>query len=305
MDESFEQFRTGVFAILGEPNVGKSTFLNRAVGQKIVITSPKPQTTRDKIAGILTDDTSQLVFLDTPGIVPPSDLLHEALMYRVNEALEDVDGAIHLRDATRPEEAAAQLMAQYLAQVNAPVIEVWNKIDRLSPDSLKKLQDQLNVGGRAIHFISALTGDGVPQVIKSLRALAPEGPPLYSPDDLSDRDLRFLVAEIVREKVFALTQQEIPYSVATQTEEFIEHEDAKDYVLVHVFVEQESQKGIVIGKGGTMLRQIGAAARPEIEELTGHGVFLELRVKVRKNWTKHPEDLKQFGYTIPRKGRRR
>lgn len=300
MENMEGEFRTGLFAIVGEPNVGKSTFLNRVVGQKIVITSPKPQTTRDKITGILTDDETQLIFLDTPGFVRPRDLLHEALMLRVNEALEDVDAVLHLRDATRQQEEAAEEMAQLLGGTEAQIVEVWNKADLLKPQ--EKVALLHSIGGRSDSFlISAATGEGVDELLARLRTLAPEGPPLYSPEDLSDRDLRFLVAEIVREKIFEVMRQEIPYSVATQTEEYVEREDGKDYVLVHIYVEQDSQKGIVIGKGGSTLKQIGEAARPEIEDLVDHAVYLELRVKVRKNWTKHPEDLKNFGYTIPRR----
>lgn len=296
MNDKNEEFRTGVFAIVGEPNAGKSTLLNRIIGQKIVITSPKPQTTRDKIAGILSDDTCQMVFVDTPGFVRPQDLLHEALMLRVQESLEGVDAVIHLRDATHRKEAASDEMAELLRRSGATVVEVWNKIDLLNPAQLNEL---------SAFKVSALTGEGIDTLLDALRELAPEGPPLYSPDDISDRDLRFLVAEIVREKIFEAMRQEIPYSVATQTEEYIERDDGKDYILVHIYVEQESQKGMVIGKGGQTLKTVGELARPDIEELTDHPVFLELRVKVRKNWTKHPEDLKHFGYTIPRRKNQR
>jgi len=292
-----------MIAIVGVPNVGKSTFLNYVLGRKIVITSSKPQTTRDKIAGILTDERSQIVFLDTPGLVAPRDLLHEALVARIYEALQGVDGVLHLRDATRPvvqDDPSAEL----LSRAQTPIVEAWNKIDRLEPERRRQLDEELaRRPAGTVFAISALEGDGIPELLEALRGLLPQGPPLYPPEDLSDRDLRFLAAEAVREKVFELTRQEIPYAVATQTEEYVERPDGKDYLRVVIYVEQESQKGILIGRGGSQLKRIGQAARPEIEALADHPVFLELRVKVRKNWTKRPNDLKEFGYRLPNRPR--
>ncbi|MCX7015133.1 MAG: GTPase Era [Candidatus Sumerlaeota bacterium] len=299
MSESLPHFKAGMIAIVGVPNVGKSTFLNRALGCKLAIVSPKPQTTRDKIAGILTEDASQIVFLDTPGLVAPRDLLHEALVARVRESLHGVDGVLHLRDSTEPnlqDDPAAEL----LAHSRAPLVEAWNKIDLLSSPQRRALDAALSRRPPGAAFaVSALTGEGLPTLLEALRALLPEGPPLYSPDDLSDRDLRFFAAEAVRERIFELARHEVPYSVATQTEEFIERPNGKHYVRVLIYVEHESQKGILIGQGGELLKRIGQAARREIEDLADHPVYLELHVKVRKNWTKKPGDLKEFGYRLP------
>ncbi len=300
MTETNDTYRAGMAAIVGEPNVGKSTFLNRVLGLKLVITSPKPQTTRDKIAGILSEDDCQIVFLDTPGLVVPQDLLHEALVARVHEALDGVDAVLHLRDA-RNNEDAEDPTADLLAHAEVPVIEVWNKIDLLSETDRNELCGRLkNVGDRYAFPISAKDGDGVEELLAELRGLMPQGPPLYDPEELSDRDMRFLAAEIVREKVFELTEREVPYSVAAQTLEYIERAESKHYIRIVIYVEHESQKGILIGKGGGLLKQIGQAARPEIEELCDHPVFLELHVKVRKKWTKKPFDLKNFGYSLPK-----
>jgi GTP-binding protein Era len=306
MGEDWDKFHAGVIAIVGAPNVGKSTFLNRVLGRKIVITSPKPQTTRDKVAGILTDEETQIVFLDTPGLVEPRDLLHEALVGRVREALRGIDGVLHLRDASRGN-AHEIPMVDLLGKIEAPRVEVWNKTDRLTPEKRRRCEEEIARGepGR-VFAISALKGEGIEALLTALRALLPKSPPLYPPDDLSDRDLRFMAAEAVREKVFELTEEEVPYSVVTQCEEFVERPGAKHYVSVMIYVEHESQKGIVIGRGGSMLKQIGAAARAEVEDLADHPVYLELRVKVRKNWSKKPAELRRFGYRLPkgREGRR-
>ena len=300
MTETDNMYRAGMVAIVGEPNVGKSTFLNRVLGLKLVITSPKPQTTRDKIAGILSEDDYQIVFLDTPGLVDPRDLLHEALVARVHEALNGVDAVLHLRDAREKSDSEDPTSA-LLARAEVPVIEVWNKIDLLCEVDCQALCDRLkNETERQAFPISAKDGDGVKDLVATLRNLMPEGPPLYNPDELSDRDMRFLAAEIVREKIFELTEREVPYSVAAQTQEFVERPDSKHYIHIAIYVEHESQKGILIGKGGGLLKQIGQTARPEIEELCQHPVFLELRVKVRKKWTKKPFDLKNFGYSLPK-----
>jgi len=298
-------FRAGMIAIVGEPNVGKSTLLNHVLGCKIAIVSDKPQTTRDKVAGILTDERAQIVFLDTPGLVQPRDKLHEALVARVHEALDGVDGVLRLRDSARnlfePGEAD-----RLLAHSPVPVVEVWNKVDLLDSRRRGELDREIarREAGRAF-AISALNGEGVAALVEALRALCPEGPPLYDPEELSDRDMRYFAAEAVREKVFEHLREEVPYSVATQTEEFVERDDGKHYVRVLIYVEHESQKGILIGRGAEQLKQIGREARAAIEELADHPVFLDLHVKVRKNWTKRETELARFGYRLPKRRRKR
>lgn len=287
-------YRSGFVALLGEPNVGKSTLVNALLDFKVAIVSPKPQTTRDKITGIYSDESCQIVFVDTPGVMEPKDIFNENLRNRALEALEGADAVYHLIEAARPRPLPA-VVQEALGRTRKPIFLVANKVDLLPTGTQPEFPFDL-AAYREVFVISALERQGLDALLAATRALLPKGPPLYDPEQMTDRDLRFLAAEIVREKVLSNTEQEIPYSVATQTEVFEEHPGRKHLVRVVIHVEHESQKAIMIGQGGGMLRKIGSEARAEIETLADHPVFLELWVKVRKNWRKDENALREFGY---------
>ncbi|MGI8908892.1 MAG: GTPase Era [Candidatus Sumerlaeaceae bacterium] len=298
-------FRSGYVVILGKPNAGKSTLLNSIVGEKIAITSDKPQTTRDKITGIFTTTGFQIVFLDTPGVLVPQDRFNEVLMSRAAEALEEVDVVYHLVDA-QDREPANQRLSEILRRASPGTAKflVVNKVDKLrgpGKSGRPPLPAELEPRNYdAIFLISALKRKGLDTLIEETVKRLPPGPMYYDAEQLSDRDLRFLAAETVREKVFRRTGAEIPYSVYTEVEEFTERVD-KDYIRIVIIVERDSQKGILIGKGGEVLKQIGQDARREIEKTTGRPAYLELWVKVRKDWRKKEFDLNQFGFKLPKK----
>jgi GTP-binding protein Era len=290
-------FRSGFAAIVGKPNVGKSTLMNRLVGEKLAIVSEKPQTTRHRILGILSRDAYQIVFVDTPGIIQPRDMFNTYLVENARRALQDVNLTYVMIDATEPDPLPEEVRNALNLSRNARFL-LLNKVDRLPglPDA-STLPLNLEASAFAeIIPISALTGYNVDTLLEKTIDRLPEHPPYYDPEQLSDRDERFLVAEIVREKVFNLTGQEIPYSVATQVDEFKEREEGKYFIRVVVYVEKESQKGIIIGSGGQLLKRIGREARSDIEGLIQHPVYLDLWVKVRKNWRKKESDLKQLGF---------
>ncbi len=295
-------FKSGFVAILGRPNAGKSTLMNRLVGGKVAIVSRKPQTTRDTILGILTKENYQIVFVDTPGIIQPNNLLNRCLLNAAFLAIRDVNIIYHIIDVTNPTPVTDEVL-ELLKVARAPKFLLANKIDRLgapfAPSECPNLPDLS--GYEEVFGISALTGENVPHLLERTIERLPEGPLYYDPEQISDRNLRFLSAEIVREKMFELLGKELPYSVAVQVDEFKERTEGKYYIRAVIYVERESQKGIIIGQGGRMLKKIGTLARPEIESLVGHTVYLDLWVKVRKNWTKKEQELRRFGYFIKRK----
>jgi GTP-binding protein Era len=294
-------FKSGFVAIVGKPNAGKSTLLNRLIGEKIAIVSPKPQTTRDTILGILSRDHYQIIFVDTPGLIEPKNLLNRCLINSASQAVKEVDLVYHITDVTdtKPETPAVR---ELISSAKSPIFLLANKIDRFSaPFDPSAYNPQARVAEYAeVIGISARRGDNIPYLIERTLAYIPEGPLYYDPEQVSDRDLRFLSAEIVREKVFELLGQELPYCVAVQVEEFKERTEDKDFIRAVIYVERESQKGMIIGAGGQMLKKIGSLARPDIETLVGRPVFLELWVKVRKNWTRKENELRFFGY-FPKK----
>jgi GTP-binding protein Era len=302
-------FRSGYVAILGKPNAGKSTLLNELVGEKIAIISDKPQTTRDKITGIFTTDRFQIVFLDTPGVLVPQDRFNEVLMARAAEALQEVDVVYHLvdvQDREPPNKRLSEILSR--AGANTSKFLVVNKVDRLrgpGKSGRPLLPPGLEAGDYdEIFLISALKRKGLDSLIEQTVKRLPVGPMYYDAEQLSDRDLRFLAAEAVREKVFRRTGAEIPYSVYTEIEEFTEREN-KDYIRIAINVEHDSQKGIVIGEGGRVLKQIGSDARREIEKITGRPAYLDLWVKVRKDWRKKEFDLNNFGFKLPKRSGRK
>jgi len=298
-----EGFKSGFVAILGKPNAGKSTLLNALVGERLAIVSEKPQTTRDRIAGILTTDDFQIVFLDTPGIIVPRDKFNEVLVERVDEAIEDADVLYHLVDITDPEPPNERLLdALQRANVRARFL-VLNKTDKLERANEERLPPGIDPNNYDRVFrISALLKQGLDELLAATVDVLSEGPLYYDPEQLTDRDERFFAAEAVREKIFLYTGEEVPYSVFTQVETFEERAD-KDFIRVVIYVERESQKPIIIGKNGQLLKRIGTEARQDIEKLTGRPAFLELWVKVRKNWRKNEFDLKNFGFKARRKKR--
>ncbi len=295
-------FRSGFVVILGKPNAGKSTLLNALVGERLAIVSEKPQTTRDRICGILTTESYQIVFLDTPGVIVPRDRFNEALVERVDEAIADADILYHLVDAT-DEEPPNERLVEALEQANVHTrFLVVNKIDKLPPADRTRIPPHIDPSryDRGF-FISALLKEGLDELLQATVERLREGPLYYDPEQITDRDERFFAAEAVREKIFHYLGEEVPYSVFTYVEEFQEHPD-RDYIRVVIYVERESQKPIVIGKGGEMLKRIGTEARKDIEALTGRPAYLELWVKVRKNWRKNEFDLRNFGFKVaPRK----
>lgn len=281
--------RCGVVAIAGRPNVGKSTLLNRLLGTKVAIVTPKPQTTRDRILGIWSQPDAQILFHDTPGIHAPSKALNRRMVAEAEAALADADAILMMTDADDASSCLARdaLVLERVRAANKPAVLALNKIDLLSKPALLPLIAAYAKAADwvAIVPISAADGDGVQELIRQLLPLVPEGPAMYPDDELSDRPLRFLAAEIVREKLMLALRQELPYSTAVTIEEFIEPEaPAAVRISALIHVERTSQKGIVIGRGGAMLKQIGIAARTDLQELVGRPVMLRLHVRVDEDW---------------------
>jgi GTP-binding protein Era len=292
-------FRAGFVAIAGKPNVGKSTLMNALIGAKISAVSRRPQTTRNQIKGILTRSDCQVVFVDMPGLIQPRDRFNECLLEQAVEALRDADVLYHLVEAGDPAPLSDEV-AFVPHRLTCPKFLVVNKIDRLGPSASG---NSVQIEAIAPHYdevfrISALTGQGLDDLLARTAARMPIHPPYYDEDDLTDRDARFLAAEIVREKLFELTGQEVPYSIATHVEEFKEHSDGKHFIRVTVFVERDTQKKMVVGAKGQMLKKVGEQARRDIEQLLDHPVYLELWVKVRKNWRKNEAELRRLGYAM-------
>lgn len=293
-------FKCGYVAIIGAPNVGKSTLLNRLVADKVAITSPKPQTTRHRLLGVCNLPTAQILFLDTPGILDPKSLLNENLVRAALGALEEAEVVIWL---TTPEETPEerQVLLKHLQRFPKPLVIAINKIDLVAKPALLPLIEFYHglFPDAPIVPISALYGDGLANLVQELLQRLPEAPPLYPPDQLTDRPERFLAAEFIRERVFHHTAQEIPYAVAVQIEEFDERERPRLVrIRAVIYVERDSQKAILIGKKGQMLKVIGQEAREQIEKLLGCQVYLELWVKVWKNWRRDPRALRELGYFI-------
>lgn len=298
MDEK-KDFKSGFVALIGRPNVGKSTLLNYLVGQKVAIMSPQPQTTRNKISGIYTYDQEQIVFIDTPGIHKPKNKLDDFMDKSSYSALDEVDVVLFM---VEPEPAGKgdQYIAELLKKIKKLVFLVINKIDKVHPDELLSIIDSYkNLGDFAeIVPISASQGNNVSELIKTIAKYLPEGPQFYDADQLTDRPEYFIVAELIREQVLKLTHEEVPHATAVVVDRMRDHEGGKLQVEATIYVERPGQKGIIIGKKGQMLKQIGIAARQEIEALLGEKVNLRLWVKVQKNWRSDPAFLKSIGYNV-------
>jgi GTP-binding protein Era len=288
--------RCGIVTIAGRPNVGKSTLLNRLVGERIALTSPKAQSTRARVVGLLTNETAQLILLDTPGLLEPADRLHESMQLAAQRALRDADVIVHLGDASVGVLPSLWDEAGWQGPVpRAPVLGVLNKSDTIAPAKRAAIESP------DVLCISAKSGEGVEALLSRLRSMVPEGPFLYPADDVSTHNLRFIVAELVRETALEQLGDEIPHALACEIEEFRESRTPV-YIRAVLYVERESQKRIVIGSGGARIREIGKHARTKIEPLVGSQVYLDLWVKVLANWRRDPNALRRLGYQLTEDG---
>ena len=291
-------FKSGFVALIGRPNAGKSTFLNKMIGRKIAIISDKPQTTRNKIVGVLTEAQFQVVFLDTPGIHKPLDQLGKIMVSTALTTLREVDVIYYLVDASVPFGSGEAFIMERLSKVDTPIFLLLNKIDRLKKPDLLPLIDvyRRKREWTGIVPISALTGENMGSLLDSTVAYLPEGPQYYPSDMLTDQPEKILVAELVREKILWAMREEIPYSVAVTVEMMEQRSAHLLYIGATIFVERSSQKAIIIGKNGEMLKTIGTLARGELEGLLGNKVFLELWVKVKTNWRNSKRSIHALGY---------
>jgi GTP-binding protein Era len=292
-------FRSGFVSIVGRPNVGKSTLMNRILGEKIVITSDKPQTTRNRIQGICNVPGGQIVFVDTPGIHTPHSRLNRYMVDTALASLQGVDAVLLLVEASDVPAAQRSMISDLLVKADMPVFLVINKIDTVQPEALLATISAYSGmhAFREIVPVSAFTGDGVDRLVQLVYGALPDGPAYFPDDILTDVPERFVVAEIIREKVFRLTRDEVPYAVAVLVDSFKERNDGSLVsIAATIHVERDSQKGIIIGKRGEMLKRVGTQARHEIERLLGCKVYLELFVRVQKDWSENPRLLREFGY---------
>ncbi|MDK2924337.1 MAG: GTPase [Bacillota bacterium] len=296
-----ENYRSGFVALVGRPNVGKSTLMNTLVGEKVAIVTPKPQTTRNRIHGIFTDDKRQIVFVDTPGIHKPRNRLGTYMVEVAKRALNEVDAVLYVVDGSAPVGSGDEEIAGYFKELKTPVLLAVNKVDMLSRDETVVALDQY---AKLADFaevipISALTGANLSTLLEVLTKYLPEGPQFYPADMVTDQPERFIVAELIREQVLALTRDEVPHAVAVEVEEMEEREGKNlVYIRANIYVEKESQKRILIGKNGAMLKAIGQGARAGIEALLGVRTFLDLWVKVKEDWRDTASALRQFGYNL-------
>ena len=293
-----KQFKSGFVAIVGRPNVGKSTFMNYVLGQKIAIMSDKAQTTRNKIQGVYTNQDCQIVFLDTPGIHKPKHELGNFMVESAYSALKEVDAVLFMVNAAEKRGPGDDFIIEKLKKIKTPVFLVLNKIDLISPDELldrvESYQETIPFAG--IIPISVLQGNNVQELMTTLTNHLPEGPQYYPSDQITDHPEYFVVSELIREKILHLTKEEIPHSVAVTVDKMQKDEFDKVHVYANIIVERKSQKGIIIGKGGRLLKEIGTRSRRDIQQLLGNKVYLELWVKVEKDWRKRKSNLQEYGY---------
>lgn len=293
-----KSFKSGFVAIVGRPNVGKSTFMNYVLGQKIAIMSDKAQTTRNKIQGVYTKDNAQIVFLDTPGIHKPKHELGEFMVKSAYSALKEVDAVLFMVNVSEKRGPGDDFIIEKLKGIKTPIFLVLNKIDLVTPEvlleSVESYKDALDFAG--VFPISVLQGNNVNELMEALINSLPEGPQYYPADQITDHPEYFVVSELIREKILQLTQEEIPHSVAVTVDKMQKDEFDKVHVYANIIVERKSQKGIIIGKGGRLLKEIGTRARRDIQQLLGNKVYLELWVKVEKDWRKRKSNLQEYGY---------
>jgi len=296
--------RSGFVAVIGRPNVGKSTLINRWLGQKIAIVSPKPQTTRNRLRGILTRPDAQIIFVDTPGIHEPKHKLGEFMVETAVRTIPDADVILWMVDVSVKPTAEDQQIAELLAEkaTGLPVIVALNKMDLLRPqDVVSHTEAYLALVEETDWvMISATRGDNCDELLQKVIVRLPLGPRLYPADQITDQQERFIAAELVREQVLRYTHQEVPHAVAVVVQEFKRRSEDMTYISAYIYVERESQKKILLGAGGRLIKRIGMAARQEIERLVGTRVYLDLWVKVRPKWRKKEKELRRLGYALPR-----
>ncbi|MDR0298309.1 MAG: GTPase Era [Streptococcaceae bacterium] len=292
-------FKSGFVAILGRPNVGKSTFLNHVLGQKIAIMSDKPQTTRNKIQGIYTTDAEQIVFIDTPGIHKPHNALGDFMVQSAYSTLRECDIVLFMVAADEARSTGEDMIIERLKNAKVPVILVVNKIDKIHPDRLFEIVSDYTsqMVFADVVPISALEGNNTPKLLEILSSALTEGPQYFPSDQITDHPERFLVSEMIREKILLLTREEVPHSIAVTTDKMT-RDDAtgKLHIMATIIVERKTQKGIILGHGGDMIRKIGKLARRDIEVMLGDKVYLETWVKVKADWRDKKLDLADFGY---------
>jgi len=303
LDENIpEDHKSGIIAVVGRPNVGKSTLINAILGTKIAIATPKPQTTRRTQLGIYSTKKVQLLFTDTPGLHAPRNTLGEYMMTVAENSLKDTDVILWILDTSEPPQKPDAHIAETIAQKrgDATLILALNKFDLTNERTDFSKFEALIPHDHALK-VSAATGEGVPQLLSTLIETVPEGPRYYPLDQLSDLNMRFIASEIVREKVMLNTDHEIPHAVAVEITDYKNREEEeRTDIYATIYVERQSQKGIVIGKGGTMIKRIGTESRTDLEGMLGQQVFLDLHVKVLKNWRSNEQFMRRVGYTIPK-----
>ncbi|MFH5830829.1 GTPase Era [Halalkalibaculum sp. DA384] len=290
-----EEHKSGYVAIVGKPNAGKSTLMNQILGSKISITTPKPQTTRHQIIGIHSEENLQIIFLDTPGIIHPRYELQKAMMSFVDRARSDADIILFLVEAG--EDRMPDYAFDVFKTMNKPIVLVVNKMDTSSRERELEMVESLQESYQFANtvYISALTGEGVPELMEVIYQNLKPGPPYYPKDMLSEQPVRFFVAELIREQLFMQFEQEIPYSCTVDVIQYDER-DELDYINAEIIVNRNSQKGILIGKGGKAIKELGKNARQKIQDFIGKKVFLDLHVKVRDKWRENPNMIRNFGY---------
>ena len=293
-----KEFKSGFISIIGRPNVGKSTFMNKVLGQKVAIMSDKPQTTRNKIQGVHTTEDSQMIFIDTPGIHKPKHQLGEHMMKVARDTLRETEAILFLINVSEELGRGDQFIIDMLQNTTTPVILVLNKIDLVHPD---KLLEQIETYKDKFDFsdivpISALQGNNVDKLLEVIESYLPQGPMYYPEDRVTDHPEHFIVSELIREKALHLTSQEIPHAIGVEVDKMLADDRDTVHVNATIYVERDSQKGMVIGKNGKMLKDIGSLARGDIESLLGSKVFLELWVKVQKDWRNKSQFMRSLGY---------
>ncbi len=292
--------KSGFVSIVGRPNVGKSTLLNTVIGHKIAIVSEKPQTTRTRIQGILTDKAGQIIFIDTPGIHKPKHLLGEYMVEVSTRSLEEVDLIYYMTDVTRPFGGGEQYIVNQLKEASVPIFLLVNKIDLAAASEVEEFTRSFTgqMSFAEVIPLSAVQRTNVDRLLSTTYSYLPEGPLYYPEGDLTDQPVSFIAAELIREKALLLTRDEVPHSLAVEVEEFQNQVRGKIYLRAVIYTERDSQKGIIIGKNGQMLKTIGEQARQDIELMLGNPVYLDLWVKVKKNWRDNENNLKQLGYRL-------
>lgn len=295
---NMETFKSGFISIIGRPNVGKSTLLNQIVGQKVAIMSDTPQTTRNKIQGVVTTDSAQMVFIDTPGIHKPKHRLNDFMLKSAYSTFKEVDIVLFMVNAEEKRGGGDNFIMERLSNIKTPKFLVINKIDKIHPEKLLEIITDYTNDQEFDEVIpvSAINGNNIDSLLNTIQNYLPVGPQYYPADQITDHPEYFVVSEFIREKVLQLTRDEVPHSVAVKVESMQRNEDNKVHVHATIIVDRSSQKGIIIGKGGKMLKEIGTRARRDIEAMLGDKIFLELWVKVQRDWRDKQSNLQDYGY---------